>query len=243
MIKAASSVMDGISKWMSDNPTTTAALLTGGAGALGGLAMTKTDPDEDPETSMKRRLKNALIVGGLGAGVGALGSEAIKAFDSALPDPDPTIVDKAAPWLEGLGGAAIGTYGGGVLGQKIMNSELPKIGQGAEIRNLAERLSGKEVKSISRARDIIATTMEGDLALTELARAMKKGTSRVAEIAEVLGKMNIKPKNIVNPKLADAVRKVKPKGRLGVIGALGVLGLAGGAVGGKKIGDWIHSKD
>ena len=247
MIKAASSVMDGISKWMSDNPTTTTALLTGGAGALGGLALTNTDPDEDASTSMKRRLKNALIVGGLGAGVGALGSEAIKAFDSALPDPEPTVMDKVAPWLDSAGGAAIGTYGGGILGQKIMNSNLPKIGQGAETLDLAKELTGREIKNVSEARAAIMRAAKGDNEISELARALGKNADNeihtVRGIAEVLGKLNIKPDKVANPRLAKFLAKVKPTGRLGVIGTLATLGLAGGAVGGKKIGDLIHSKD
>lgn len=251
MIKAASSALDGISKWMSDNPTTTAALLTGGAGAIGGFALTKTDPNEDASTSMKRRLKNALIVGGLGAGVGALGSEAIKAFDTALPDPERTQLSKAAPWFESVGGGAAGMYGGGILGQKLVNSNLPGIGQRAETLTLAEKLSGgKEIKDIAKAREIITAATEGKDALSDLATVMgkditdqaKKVTS-IKDIAKRLGKLNIKPKNVGNADLAAALKKVKSWKRMGVIGALGALGTVGGAASGWTIGDWVHSKD
>lgn len=76
MIKLANSVLDGLSKFVEKNPTLVNGLIGGGLGAVGGAVtgnlVTEADPDESPSDAAKRKLKNALVLGTLGAGAGGL---------------------------------------------------------------------------------------------------------------------------------------------------------------------------
>lgn len=140
MIKMATQGMNSMSEWFEKNPELVTGLVTGGLGALGGFAMTGKDPDEEEGETFKRRLKNALIVGGLAGGAGALGASAFNSLSSSHPY---TTMDRVKEiGLRGGAdalGAAGGAYGGYALGKKFINSKLPG-GYGAEIQAMAQQL-------------------------------------------------------------------------------------------------------
>lgn len=77
MEKIASKLLDSIQDFASENPGLTAGVLAGGGlGLLGGaIAPSESDdPNEDPDERIKRRVRNALVVGSLGAaGAGLMG--------------------------------------------------------------------------------------------------------------------------------------------------------------------------
>lgn len=140
MIKMATQGMNSMSEWFEKNPELVTGLVTGGLGALGGFAMTGKDPDEEEGETFKRRLKNALIVGGLAGGAGALGASAFNSLSSSHPY---TSTDRALEVTRRIGldaaGTAGGAYGGYALGKKLINSKLPG-GYGAEIQAMAKNL-------------------------------------------------------------------------------------------------------
>lgn len=95
MNKIASQLLEQISKFISDNPKTAMGLIGGGLGALGGGIFTGPgDPNETPGDRLKRRLKNALLLGGLGAGAGTLLGYGYENVSSAIPDSAPTPEDQ-----------------------------------------------------------------------------------------------------------------------------------------------------
>lgn len=77
MEKIASKLLDSIQDFASENPGLTAGVLAGGGLGLLGGAMTPSesdDPNEDPDERIKRRVRNALVAGSLGAaGAGLMG--------------------------------------------------------------------------------------------------------------------------------------------------------------------------
>lgn len=77
MEKIASKLLDSIQDFASENPGLTAGVLAGGGLGLLGGAMAPSesdDPNEDPDDRIKRRVRNALVVGSLGAaGAGLMG--------------------------------------------------------------------------------------------------------------------------------------------------------------------------
>lgn len=77
MEKIASKLLDSIQDFASENPGLTAGILAGGGLGLMGGAMAPSesdDPNEDPDERIKRRVRNALVVGSLGAaGAGLMG--------------------------------------------------------------------------------------------------------------------------------------------------------------------------
>ena len=77
MEKIASKLLDSIQDFASENPGLTAGVLAGGGlGLMGGAIAPyeSDDPNEDPDERIKRRVRNALVVGSLGAaGAGLMG--------------------------------------------------------------------------------------------------------------------------------------------------------------------------
>ena len=77
MEKIASKILDSIQDFASENPGLTAGVLAGGGLGLMGGAMAPSasdDPNEDPDERIKRRVRNALVLGSLGAaGAGLMG--------------------------------------------------------------------------------------------------------------------------------------------------------------------------
>lgn len=86
MIKVASQALTAINNFVEENPALSMGILGGGLGAVGGAALTGEDPEESPEERTKRRIKNALILGGLGAGSGALMASSVDQLSHAVPE-------------------------------------------------------------------------------------------------------------------------------------------------------------
>lgn len=118
------------------------ALGAGGLGALGGYFFTGGDKDEDPKARMQRRLKNALIMGAMGAGIGGGGKMAYdligddkatlsEELGSAAGDLGDLALDAIGSDYFKLGGGAIGGPAGGYLGYKLganrVNSAIEEI--------------------------------------------------------------------------------------------------------------------
>lgn len=106
------------------------ALGAGGLGALGGYFFTGGDKDEDPKARMQRRLKNALIMGAMGAGIGGGGKMAYdligddkatlsEELGSAAGDLGDLALDAVGSDYFKWGGGAVGAPAGGYLGYKL----------------------------------------------------------------------------------------------------------------------------
>ena len=175
MIKAASSVFDSIGKWMSENPTATTALLAGGAGALGGFALTGSKEGESTSDAMKRRLRNALIVGGLAGGGGAAIKYGLDQINTAMPD---TTVKPGDPWttrvLSTLGLTGAGAGAGTMAGNKIVNKL-----QSKDIMAAANQL-GLKSQDVGTARKEIQNLINaGKLSEDKLAEVFGHQVSKV----------------------------------------------------------------
>lgn len=209
MIKVASSLLDTASKWLEDNPTAATGLLTGGLGALGGFALTDSNPDESTGDSLKRRLRNALIVGGLAGGAGALGSAALSNFgtshEAPLP-PAPAAVKTRKYALDALG-AGLGAYGGWALGDKLfLSTNLPGIGKKDDILALAGRLNQdadhgpgvalKAVKSLlvgANAIDAVTRAVGGNNSADTASKLRALGITNIPKLGEITKHMNKLP--------------------------------------------------
>lgn len=111
-------MFDSAKQLINDNPNLVTGLLAaGGAGALGGAALTgpSNDPNETAGNRRMRRLKNALLGAGMAAGATGLTAYGLHNFKTALPADDVDPVTKA--WyspitrLLGAGGAGVASAG------------------------------------------------------------------------------------------------------------------------------------
>lgn len=143
------------------------ALGAGGLGALGGYFFTGGDKDEDPKARMQRRLKNALIMGAMGAGIGGGGKMAYdligddkatlsEELGSAAGDLGDLTLDAIGSDYFKWGGGAVGAPAGGYLGYKLganrVNSAVDVIkGLNPKYNSVNKILTG-----IQRAGDIDA---------------------------------------------------------------------------------------
>ena len=91
-IKTASDALGAVGDFIKDHPTLLSALVGGGLGAYGGWSRTEEKPGEPAKDRMKRRIQNALILGGIGAAGGGLLSEGIQYINKPLPKDG--VVDK-----------------------------------------------------------------------------------------------------------------------------------------------------
>lgn len=119
MEKLASKLLEQAKDFISANPELVAGIAaTGGAGALAGAAMTDVKDTDSASTRFKKRLKNALLAGGLGAGAaGAIGF-GIDKIKNALPE------DDVAPIVAATHSTpvrALGLAGGAGIGAAMQN--------------------------------------------------------------------------------------------------------------------------
>lgn len=98
-----SSVAGDVASWLLD--ASPWILGSGGLAALGGALITGKREGETPQERMSRRLKNALIAGAMGAGVGAGGKLVFDAWGKDAP----TIKDDASQQIGHFFGGAIDT--------------------------------------------------------------------------------------------------------------------------------------
>lgn len=142
MDKLASTMLDSAKQIINENPNLVTGLLAaGGAGALGGAALTgpSDDPNESASSRRMRRLKNALIGAGMAAGATGLTAYGLHNFKTALPADDVDPVTRAwySPVTRGLGagGAAVGAAG--------LNAK----GSGKNAQDILNKLGIKDTKN------------------------------------------------------------------------------------------------
>ena len=196
MIKVASQALDKIKDFVTENPKTAMGLLGGGLGAVGGLALTSEDENETPGDRMKRRLKNALVLGGLGAGAGSLLGTAKENFETAIPESIPTPEKSVStgmnilthPALTGTGAGIAGVVGGNKLRnsvQRDLKQKLKVVLQAAGKTGLS--VDGKT--SMSDARAIIPELINAsgkNQAKVLAALHSQFGTNNIGELATKL---------------------------------------------------------
>ena len=89
MNKLASQLLDKAKDFIEENPGIVAGLAaSGGLGALGGAVFTDVDENDSASEKFKKRLKNALITGGLASAAFGAGSYGISKLQNALPEDD-----------------------------------------------------------------------------------------------------------------------------------------------------------
>lgn len=179
MIKLADSVLDGLGKFVEKNPTLVNGLIGGGLGAIGGAVagnlVTSADPDEAPSDVAKRKLKNALVLGTLGAGAGGLlGAGAAKVVNA---DERPISVANIL-FNKGTTVGAAGV-GGGVGGYMFNNWR-----KGKDWDVAAKNLTGESPKDARHAKYLINQWVNGTSSAGDA--VPRTISSNVKEIAKAL---------------------------------------------------------
>jgi hypothetical protein len=125
MNKLASQLLEKAKDFIESNPELVTGLAaSGGLGALGGAVFTDTDDDDSAGEKFKKRLKNALIVGGLASAAFGAGSYGINKLKNALPEDDESPLSAAvhsAP-VRALGGGLGVAAGLGVQNKKQLDA-------------------------------------------------------------------------------------------------------------------------
>lgn len=195
MIKLANSVLDGLGKFIEKNPSLVNGIIGGGLGAVGGAVagnlVTSANPDESPSDVAKRKLKNALVLGTLGAGAGGLLGAGVTKVVNA--DERPISV---ANLLFNKGTTVGAASAAGAAGGHMFN----KWKNGAEWENAAKVLTGEAPKDAKHAREAIkqwvngATDAGGSVPRTigsnikELAKSLGADETKLADQIKALSK-------------------------------------------------------
>lgn len=109
MNKLASQLLEKAKDFIEANPgLVTGLAASGGLGALGGAVFTDTDETDSAGEKFKKRLKNALIAGGLASAAFGAGSYGISKLHNALPE------DDESPLSAAVHSAPVRALGGGV---------------------------------------------------------------------------------------------------------------------------------
>lgn len=196
MVKIASQLLDGISNFASENPGLTAGILAGGGLGLLGGAMAPAesdDPNEDPNDRVKRRVRNALLAGGLGAaGAGLAGYGANMALQPIAEGGGLAFNEDLGWGIPTAGGIAAGT--GAYTLDKARKHRLAA----NLMRNLAKETGNDAYKGL-----------KGSEAFTALSEAMRgKGrTDMERELANLLLKVNLNSNQTVPADQLKAVHK------------------------------------
>ena len=155
MDKLASKLIDTIKDFAEENPdlvkTLGAAAAAGGIGAGAGALLTGDREDESPSDKAKRRLKNALLTGGLAAGGVGLLSSGYDAINTALPE------DARSPLGDLLHSNLV--RAGGIFGGWKLGDMLKTRGDQAAI-NSALEMADKKLLPKDLSKDSIAKLME-----------------------------------------------------------------------------------
>lgn len=157
MNKLASQMLEKAQEFIEENPgLITGLAATGGLGALGGAALTNVDEDDSAGEKFKKRLKNALLTGGLAAGAyGAVNYGANK-IQNALPEDDVSPIS-AAVHSSPVRLLGIGTGAG--IGAAI---------QGKDSKNAISEVFGNKHVSKNMLVDILNNPADHSSAITKI---------------------------------------------------------------------------
>jgi hypothetical protein len=109
MNKLASQLLEKAKDFIEENPgLVTGLAASGGLGALGGAVFTDTDETDSAGEKFKKRLKNALIAGGLASAAFGAGSYGLSKLKNALPE------DDESPLSAAVHSTPVRALGGGV---------------------------------------------------------------------------------------------------------------------------------
>lgn len=254
MNKIASQLLEKAKDFINENPgLVTGLAASGGIGALGGAIFTDTDEDDSAGEKFKKRLKNALIAGGLASAAFGAGSYGLSKIQNALPEDDESPLSAAvhSTPVRALGGA-LGVAGGlgwqNKLSRDAINQVFPDTPMTKE--RLVEVLNGNDdaAKAIIRKAwgDTNSESFKNWLDRTgiDTTKLVDKKLSGVGDTTDAIKDFFSKHPNVesaasklkVNPEgLATALHKLKNNKRL--IGAAGaglllpeILSSAGSAV-------------
>ena len=258
MNKIASQLLEKAKDFIKEHPgLVTGLAATGGIGALGGAIFTDTDEDDSAGEKFKKRLKNALIAGGLASAAYGAGSYGLSKLQNALPEDDESPISAAvhsAP-VRTLGGA-IGVAGGlgwqNKLSRDALNQVFPDTpmtkerlievlnnGTGDDAAKTAIRKAWGDTNSVSFKNwldrtgiDVTKLTDKSLSGVEDTTNAIRDVLSKSKPIESAAAKLKVTPEG-----LASLTHKIKGNKRLIGATAAGlflpeILSSAGSAVSG-----------
>lgn len=238
---------------------------SGGLGALGGYFMTKGDKNESASDRSKRRLKNALVMGLMGTGVGAGAFAGYKSLSGAAPEFDDDVNNALVNSISEYGAPVIGTgidVVGSPVGTLSLASAAGAYGMKKGWQNAAKEIE-KDVSAIQstfggskasgQLQDLkgirnVIESVNGDVdeAVKKLntkivpsSKGKKGGTARIISTPEEKAMAARRLKNLKAPMLS----KLKGLGKGGLIGSAVTVGGIQGVHGLKHLLSSIFSED
>ena len=217
---AANDVIKTLTNWVSDNPAAATAVIGGGLGALGGAAFTgdNGDSDESAGSRMRRRLKNALLLGAAGAGAGVLGTTAYNMISN--PHTNRGLFGSIGSALSGLGlaaaPAAAGAAGGNWLQNRAIDKEL-----GGKLKSLGFDFGEQSPKSVIEGALSSSKSGKSALSRSDILRIFGvepgsvKGKDINTALIPKLEEFNISYKN--SPDLMASAAKMRQSRTLGSV--------------------------
>lgn len=177
-------MLDATKDFISENPgLVTGLAASGGLGALGGAVFTNTDENDTAGEKFKKRLKNALLAGGLAAGAFGAGSYGLNKLQNALPE------DDESPLSTAIHSTPVRALGGG-LG----------LGTGLAMQNKKNNAAIKQVfgdmpMSKERLIEVLNDTTKNSPAMKKIQKAWGSDTASLRKWIERTG---IDPTKIVD---------------------------------------------